>query len=277
VLSAGKTLFFAETQRGTLQMIALYAVDMLVASSQQLRDLVREQLEAPIPIPSLRAIMTGGSLVSQTLMLDARARLCSHIVSQYGSTEAGATAFATADRLAGIEGASGYVAPWATVEVVDEGDRVLPPDSEGILRIRAGCQGASYPPDRPDPHSGFHNGWFYPGDRGRVRADGLLIVTGRTSELINAGGVKLAPDLIEDLVARHPAVREAAAFGVRGASGIDEIHLAIVPRGELDGQQLITWCAVRNVPVARVIPVESLPKTTLGKINREQLKRERGD
>jgi acyl-CoA synthetase (AMP-forming)/AMP-acid ligase II len=273
-LWAGKTLFFAESPRGTLQMIALYAIDMLAASSQQLRELVREQSEAPIPCASLHAIMTGGSLVSQALMREARARLCSHIVSQYGSTEAGATAFGTADRLDGIEGACGYVAPWAVVEVVDENDRLLAPGAEGILRIRAGCQGAAYPPDRPDPQSGFRDGWFYPGDRGRLGADGLLIVGGRTSELINAGGVKLAPELIEDLVAQHPAVREAAAFGVRGASGIEDIHLAVVARGALNEQQLITWCAVRNVPVARVIAVESLPKTTLGKINREQLKGE---
>jgi acyl-coenzyme A synthetase/AMP-(fatty) acid ligase len=245
---------------------------MLVASSQQLRELVREQTEAPIPLPSLRAVMTGGSLVSRALLMEARARLCSHIVCQYGSTEAGATAFATADRLAGIEGASGYVAPWALVEVVDENDRTLPPGSEGILRIRAGCQGAAYPPDRPDPQSGFRDGWFYPGDRGRLRADGLLIVAGRTSELINAGGFKLAPEIVEDLLATHPSVLEAAAFGVPGAGGIEEINVAVVPRGSLNERQLIAWCAERNVPVARVVSVAALPKTALGKINRELLR-----
>jgi acyl-coenzyme A synthetase/AMP-(fatty) acid ligase len=255
-------------------MIALYAVDVLAASSQQLRELVREQTEAPIPVPSLRGIMTGGSLVSPALMSEARAKLCSQIVSQYGSTEAGATAFATADRLAGIEGACGYVAPWATVEVVDENGKPLPPDGEGILRIRAGCQGAAYPADRPDPHSGFRDGWFYPGDRGRVRADGLLIVSGRGAELINAGGLKLAPEIVEDLLATHPAVLEAAAFGVPDAGGIEEIVLAVVPRAPLNERQLIHWCAERNLPVARVVSVASLPKTTLGKINREQLKRE---
>ncbi len=55
VLWAGKTLFFADTPRGSLQMIALYDIDLLVASSQQLRELVREQTEAPIPCPSLPA------------------------------------------------------------------------------------------------------------------------------------------------------------------------------------------------------------------------------
>ncbi len=53
------------------------------------------------------AVMTGGSLVSQSLIADARAKICSVIVNQYGSTEAGATAFATADRLVGVEGSDG--------------------------------------------------------------------------------------------------------------------------------------------------------------------------
>ncbi len=271
-LFAGKTVFFADTPRGTLQMVALYGVEMLVASSQQLRELVREQTEAPIPCPSLRAVMTGGSLMSQALMAEARAKLCSNLISQYGSTEAGATAFATADRLAGTEGATGFVAPWAMVEAVDEDNRPLPPDTEGILRIRATCQGAAYPPGRQDADSSFRDGWFYPGDCGRVRADGLLIVTGRTSEIINVGGLKVAPEIVEDIVRPHPAVLEAAALGVRGAGGIEEIVLAVVPRGPLNERQLINWCAERNIPVARVVSVEGLPKTTLGKINRELLK-----
>jgi acyl-coenzyme A synthetase/AMP-(fatty) acid ligase len=272
VLFAGKTLFFADTARGSLQMIALYDIDMLIASSQQLRELVRQQAEAPIPCSSLRAVMTGGSLVSQSLIADARAKICSMIVNQYGSTEAGITAYATAERLAGVEGATGYVAPWAIVEVVDDNDRQLPIDTEGTLRIRAMGQGAAYPPDRPHADSGFRNGWFYSGDRGRIRSDGLLILSGRTSDIINAGGLKIAPEIIEDLLAGHPSVQEAAAFGARGEGGIEEIVLAVVSKGSLDDQQLINWCAARNIPVSKVFSVDKLPKTTLGKINRDVLR-----
>lgn len=272
VLFAGKTLFAANTARGALQMISLYDIDYLVASSQQLRDMCREQTAAPIPIPSLRGAMTGGSLVSQALILEARAKICSTIVCQYGSTEAGATAFAPAERLMGIEGASGYVAPWAVVEAVDGEDRALPPDTEGTLQIHATCLGQPYPPDRTDAQSNFRNGWFYPGDSGRVRADGLLIVSGRASELINAGGLKVAPELIDEMLSTHPAVAEAAAFGAVGGVGIEEIMVAIVPRGTFNDRQIVAWCAERNVPVARIFRVEAIPRTTLGKVNRDLLR-----
>ena len=145
---------------------------------------------------------------------------------------------------------------------------------KATLRIRATGQGAAYPPEKPDAQSGFRDGWFYSGDRGRIRPDGLLILSGRTSDIINAGGLKIAPEIIEDLLAGHPSVQEAAAFGARGEGGIEEIVLAVVPRGSLDNQQLINWCAARNIPVAKVFSVETLPKTALGKINRELLRQQ---
>jgi acyl-CoA synthetase (AMP-forming)/AMP-acid ligase II len=273
-LWCGKTLFFTETARGALQMIALYGIDMLVASSQQLRDMVREQTEVPVPVPSLRGVMTGGSLVAQSLTTDARAKICGTIVNQYGSTEAGATAFATIDSLGDVEGATGYIAPWAEVEVLDEAGGVLPRGRDGQLRIRGSGQGAAYPPGASDDSATFKDGWFLSGDRGRILDNGLLVLAGRTSDIINAGGLKIAPEIIEDMLKVHPSVQDAAAFGFRGPSGVEEIALAIVPRGELDSAQLINWCGRRNVPVARVWNVPSLPKSTLGKINREELRKQ---
>ena len=99
----------------------------------------------------------------------------------------------------GGRGATGYVAPWAELEIVDHNDRPVPAGSEGIVRIRATCQGAPYPPERAAENTSFRDGWFYPGDLGRYETDGLLVLTGRTSEVINVGGLKLAPEVIEEI------------------------------------------------------------------------------
>jgi len=272
-LFAGKTLLRALTPRDALQMIAVYGVDAAVASSQQLRELVREQTQAPVACPSLRVIMTAGGLISRSLMLEARAKLCSVIVNQYGSSEAGSTAYALADQLENIEGATGYVVPGAQVEVVDDQHALLPPDTDGVLRVCAEWQAQPFPPGDKDAHSGFHGGWFYPGDRGRITRDGLVILTGRTSEVINAGGLKLAPEVVEDRLLAHPTVTAVGAFGIMGTSGIEEICLAIVPRAPLSEQHIIDWCNERNLPVTRVFFVDALPKTSTGKINRSELKR----
>ena len=100
-------------------------------------------------------------------------------------------------------GAVGFVAPWAEVQAVDEAGRVLPAGSDGVLRIRADCQGRPFLEKGGSGDDNFRDGWFYPGDVGRVGADGMLSVLGRVSDIINAGGTKMAPELIEDAVRRQ--------------------------------------------------------------------------
>jgi len=273
-LFGGRTALFADTARGSLQMMAVYGADAMAATSNQLRELVREQQKAPIPSSSLRTVLTGGGLLSRTMIAEARASLCSSIVNLYGSTEAGGTAFANTDQLTAIEGATGFVAPWAEVEIVDERDTALPPSTDGILRIRATCQGAPYPPERAEVNPSFRGGWFYPGDRGQITSDGLMIVNGRTSDVINVGGLKLAPEVIEDVLREHPSVTDVAAFGKMGDGGIEEISVALVVRAPVVETQVIRWSAERGIPVARIFVVNALPKTQSGKIHRDLLKQQ---
>ena len=244
----------------------------MAATTVQLREILRQQTKEPMPCTSLRTILTGGGLASRAMIADSRARLCSSIVNLYGSTEAGGTAFATVDRLMEIEGATGYVAPWAEVDIVDADGNAVPSGSDGIVRIRATCQGAPYPPGADNPS--FRDGWFYPGDRGHIAPDGLMVLSGRTSDVINVGGLKLAPEVIEDILRTHPAVTEVAAFGNMGDSGIEEISVALVANRPVADKHLIDWCAERGFPLTRVFIVEALPKTSSGKIHRDLLKRQ---
>jgi acyl-coenzyme A synthetase/AMP-(fatty) acid ligase len=271
-LFAGRTLVFAGNPRETLHMIAVYAVDAFAATSLQLREVVREQMRNPLPCGSLRMVFTGGGLLSRAAIADVKASLCSSVINSYGSSEAGSTAFAMADQLTNIEGAAGFVTPWTEVEVVDQADNPLPAGSDGIMRIRTACQGAPYPPGMDSPN--FRDGWFYPGDLGRVTPEGLLVITGRTSDVINVGGLKLAPEVIEDILRKHPAVSDLAAFGSVGKDGIDEISIALVANKPVAESHLITWSAERGIPLTRVFMVDALPKTASEKIQRDLLKRQ---
>jgi acyl-coenzyme A synthetase/AMP-(fatty) acid ligase len=269
-LSAGRTLLFAENARESLHMISVYAADALVITTSQLREVVREQMQNPLPCTSLRTVVTGGGLLSPAVIAEARTSLCSSVIAQYGATETGPTAFAPADQVGGIAGAAGFVAPWAEMEIVDEAGKVLPPATDGILRIRTSYHGAHYPPGADSP--GFREGWFYSGDLGRITPGGLLIITGRTSDVINVGGLKLAPELIEEILRGHPAVTDVAAFGGMGEAGIEEISVALVANTSVADTHLIDFCAERGVPLSRVFIVEELPKAPSGKIRRELLK-----
>ena len=90
------------------------------------------------------------------------------------------------------------------------------------------------------------------------------------------GGLKIAPAVIEETLGQHPAVVEVVAIGGSGPDGIEEIIIVMVPRRPVSEQAIIDWCAERGIPVARVIEVDELPKTELGKIHRYLVRQQHG-
>ena len=161
--------------------------------------------------------------------------------------------------------------PWAQVEVLGPDGRPLPAGEEGEIRIRSPHQGRPFgaAADRDDS---FIDGWFHPGDIGKVMPDGMLVITGRAKELINAGGAKVAPDLVEELVREQRGVADVAAFAGAGAHGVVELWVAVVAREGFDPQRVRTYCGARGLVIDRVIAVDAIPRTPSGKIARETLR-----
>ena len=273
VLWGGKTLLLSGAARETLHLISLYRADYLVCSVHQLQMLVECQNESFVPCGSLRYVDTGGSLLMSELAANARAKLGGRILSAYGTTEVGRIACSPADRLPAVEGAVGHVLPWATIQALDEAGRVLPPGQEGILRLRSTEQGRwEDTGHRNAPDDGER--WFYPGDVGLVRPDGCLVITGRVSNLINIGGVKIAAEWIEQVLMAHPQVVDAGVTSFAGADGLEEVRAAVVLREPVDEAELIAFCTARLTDGApRLIrTVAEIPRNVGGKIVREQVK-----
>lgn len=276
-LAQGKSVLTAKSARETLQMIPQYGVDLIVSSTQQLRDMVEAQTTAPVALGSLRAVHVSGSLASQTLLNLAKTRICPRIVCAYGATETGTVAYAPAEALQGIEGAVGIVAPWAEVEAIDENGVVLPRGQAGIIRIRAEGQGHNYQVQPGGKDEVFRDGWFYPGDRGLVTERGIMVIVGRTRELINAGGAKIAPELVEELLLTRPDIEDVAALAMTGASGIEELWVAVVPKGTTPNPaDIVAYCNQKNADYrpAQVRFVKAIPRSALGKVARDQLRQQ---
>jgi acyl-coenzyme A synthetase/AMP-(fatty) acid ligase len=270
-LSARKTLVFATSPLEALQKIAVYDVDCLIASTQHLREMLEQHKSQPFPMHSLRFVYTSGSAMSAALLQELRARFCSNIIRSYGSTEVGPVAFASGDALAGFDGFCGHVMPWVQVEAVGPDGRPLRAGEEGEIRVRSPLQGRPFgtAADRDDS---FNDGWFHPGDIGKVMPDGTLVITGRATELINAGGAKVAPDLVEEMVREQRGVADVAAFAGAGSLGAVELWVAVVAREGFDPQRVRTYCGARGLVIDRVIAIDAIPRTPSGKIARETLR-----
>lgn len=102
----------------------------------------------------------------------------------------------------------------------------------------------------------------------------MLVITGRKKEVLNLGGDKVSPQLIEDAVAAFKGIREAGAFSVPNDVGVEEVWSFIVHGVALDKEALHKHCRERlsqtHVPV-RFISVPSLPRNANGKLERRRL------
>ena len=127
---------------------------------------------------------------------------------------------------------------------------------------------SGYFDDPEATRSTFRNGWFYSGDIGTVTEDGVLCVSGRTGEIINAGGVKVSPRAIEEVLRRHPDVIDAAAFPVRNAVGLVEPCAAVVARRRLAPDEMGRFCAnaLGTASPRTFLQVDNLPRNANGKV-----------
>jgi long-chain acyl-CoA synthetase len=114
---------------------------------------------------------------------------------------------------------------------------------------------------------------FTVGDLGRLDEDGYLTLSARREDLVISGGVNVYPAQIELILLEHPAVHEAAVFGVADPEWGERVSAAVV--ADTDAGELRTWLHARLDGAHRpkdVVVVESLPRTATGKVDRERLR-----
>jgi acyl-CoA synthetase (AMP-forming)/AMP-acid ligase II len=275
VLARGGTVFYRGTDAAeTMQALGLYDVQCMVAAPAGTAEFLDYYERSPAFVCPLRLMLASGSLLSRALSERVRTRMCSHLFATYAASELSPCAAAPAHHIAHVENAVGYVMPWVKLQVVDEVDRPLKPDAEGIVRMRGHTCVTGYVGNPPGSERIFRDGWFYPGDIGRLTEDRLLIISGRETAVINLGGDKVNPERIESVIASHPAVKQAAVFGRRNALGVEEIWALVVSEAEPDWPELRAHCA-RSLPPefvpAQFVRVPGIPRNAMGRIERKAL------
>ena len=152
----------------------------------------------------------------------------------------------------------------------------MPPESEGQIVVRGSAVMQGYR-NNPEANRGaFRNGWFLTGDLGRLDSEGFLFITGRLKEVINRGGEKIRPAEVEETLAAHPAVAEAAAFGIPHPTLGEDVFAAVVlrPDAAVTHSELRRFAAARlagfKVP-RRIVFAEAIPKGATGKPRRRTL------
>ncbi|HYW75677.1 MAG TPA: class I adenylate-forming enzyme family protein [Gammaproteobacteria bacterium] len=269
--------FFCSKFAGVQALLDVFQIEYVFGSPMQLLGVSEQLGERLIRPDSLKMTIYMGGQVSPRLLDKIRLTMAPSVACLYGATEVGAVALYTLDLENSLSGEAGYVLPEARVEIVDERHQALGANREGVVRVRTPQMSSSYYADDEATQRHFRDGWFYPGDRGWLREDGMLVLAGREKELINRGGVKVDPALIDRQLLDYEEVQDAAAFGFENAMGMEDVAVAVVLNQE------ITVDSVRNGLVQALglsyspsafVRVEAIPRNEMGKPLRAALRDE---
>jgi acyl-CoA synthetase (AMP-forming)/AMP-acid ligase II len=262
---------------GFLALIQRHRVTVLVVPPPIMAALARHPMIDGYDLSSLELIVSGGAPLGADLQRAVAARIPSAAVRQgWGLTETSIGVTLPDRRFGTVPGSVGRVMPNTELRVVDPrtgGD--LGAGEPGELWARGPQVMAGYL-GRPDATVEIvdADGWLHTGDLGYVDDDGNVFIVDRLKELIKVSAYQVAPAELEALLAGHPAVADAAVIPRPDATH-GEIPVAlVVPRGEVDADELIAWVADRVAPHKRIRAVhlvDAIPRTASGKLLRRVL------
>ena len=197
----------------------------------------------------------------------------------YGLTEAGPNTFwLPPEDVRRKPGAVGYPLLYVDAKLVDADGRECPVDQPGELLIRGPHVCAGYWRRPEETARAIAGGWLRTGDLARRDADGCYWIVGRLKDVIISGGENIYPAEVENVLAAHPAVAEAALIGVPDATWGEVGMAVVVPLAgqALSEEDLVAFCRERlaryKIP-RRVVLARALPRTGAGKIDKIELRR----
>ena len=239
---------------------------------QRILDLPEETI-ARYDLHSLRVVAASGSVLPGELATRAMDALGDVLYNLYGSTEVAWATIATPKDLRVAPGTAGRPPLGTVVKLLDTDGREVPQGRRG--RIFAGNEMVF------EGYTGgggkeIVGGLMSTGDMGHMDAAGRLFVDGRDDEMIVSGGENVFPREVEDLLARHAQIEEAAVIGVEDGKFGQRLKAFVVPRegAELSEEEIKEYVkdnlARYKVP-REVVFLEALPRNSTGKVLKREL------
>jgi acyl-CoA synthetase (AMP-forming)/AMP-acid ligase II len=225
----------------------------------------------PVRGSRLRFTRSCSSALSPALLERCEAAYGVPMLEAYGMTEASHEMAANplGDRRPGTVG----IPTGAAIRILGAGWNELPPGTPGEVCISGPGVTPGYLGNPQANAESFRDGWFRTGDQG-VFEGGYLRLVGRLKELIIRGGENISPAEVEDALKLHPAVADAAVFGIPDEKYGEVVAAAVALSGEADEKALVEHCRARltavKVPaVIHVLP--EIPRTPTGKLQRRRV------
>ena len=266
----------ARDGRTVLETIQLFRPNFVIMPPSTVAEMLSVMAERKMDFEKVPTLLAPGAKCSPELQRAALDSIAEDFITFYGSTETGGIARGSSADVLKIDGCVGKVVEGVEIATFDADGSKLATGIEGEIRVRI-------PPNRIGHYIGtgageaaaFKEGWFSTGDIGLVDDDRNLIIRGRATNVINIGGSKVSPELLEEGIRSFSQVRDVGVAGVERSEGFEEICAAIVSNTKLTVDDVNAHLRRRNsrwgVHSVKLVP--AIPRTASGKIDRGALKR----
>ena len=240
----------------------------------------REQPGTPL-FPRVRAFPGGGAPKPPQLHYDLKREMGGvGIVSGYGLTECPVIAMNTVrdpdEKLALTEGRLNP--PEAEVRVLRSDGSAAAPGEEGELCVRGPQLCRGYLDAKLDAAAFDAEGFFHTGDLGRLDADGYVVITGRTKDVIIRKGENISAKEVEDLLYTHPKVADVAVIGLPDPALGERCCAVVACRdgGRIEFEEMVEFLLAKQL-MKQKIPeqleiVTEVPRNAAGKIQKQLLR-----
>ncbi|MDO9111458.1 MAG: long-chain-fatty-acid--CoA ligase, partial [Desulfatirhabdiaceae bacterium] len=200
------------------------------------------------------------------------------IVEGYGLTEA--TCVSTLNPREGIRkiGSIGLALPGQIVKIVDEAGSECAPHQTGEIIIGGDAVMKGYFNRPQETEETIVNGFLHTGDVGYKDEDNYIFIVDRIKDMVIRGGENIYPKEIDNLLATHPKIQEAATIGVPDAILGEEVKVYVIPLDEsLTEEEVVDFCrknlAGFKVPKYVEILDQDLPRSPIGKVLKKDLRK----
>lgn len=269
-----------------MQLVERYRINTMQVVPTMLQMLLHHPNFSDFDFSSLRLMTYGAAPMPVALLELALKRLPGVSFAQsYGMTEAspvvavldGNDHSLDVERRARLESV-GRPVFHNHVRIVDGERRALPHGEAGEIAVKGSniMKGYWRAPDLTS--AVFQDGWYYTGDIGYLDKDGYLFIAGRIKDMIVSGGENVYPIEIENILSRHPGVKECAVIGVPHEKWGEAVHavLRLVEAGSVTEEDIKSYCRERiaryKCPAAVTFVEEPLPMSAVNKILKSEVR-----
>lgn len=266
-----------------LSAISDQGATLLIAIPTMYQHLLQSARVRKQSIPkSLRSCISGGAPLAVATIQEFEKLFDTRINEGYGLTETTSAVSLNPSGDAYKEGSIGPPARGVEMGIMDDEGNLLGDNQEGEIVIRGAVVTKGYWDNLEATEESIYGEWFHTGDLGHRDEDGYYFITDRKKDLIIRGGFNISPREVEETIATHPNVQEAAVVAIRDKREREAVKAFVVLKepDTLTSSELSEFCTNNLAPYK--IPklfefVDALPKSATGKVLRRELRGEATD